>query len=326
MSTVDVNGTTIHYVREGQGPALVLLHGFPQDWYEWRRVMPRLARHFTVIAVDLRGVGGSAPTAAGYAAADLAEDVHQLIGQLGLGPVHLAAHDVGGWVAYAYARRFPDATRTVTIIEGPIPGIEPWLDLGVDVPLWHGEFHMIPGLPEALMAGRQAIYFRYFFEVGTSEHGVISEADVQHYADAYGDPDRLRSAFEIYRAIPANMAFNAGQTGPASVLSPVPPGARPAARGGAWGWPFRAAARRRPAPGGAGIRSGRWCCAARPRPSGPGHRGWRGPAAAGRSYARSRCSHGGHWYKVPVLTSGWVAWSLQDHQQFGDHRRLVRPG
>ena len=217
MSTVDVNGTTIHYVREGQGPALVLLHGFPQDWYEWRRVIPRLARRFTVIAVDLRGVGGSVPTAAGYAAADLAEDVHQLIGRLGLGPVHLAAHDVGGWVAYAYARRFPDATRTVTIIEGPIPGIEPWLDLGVDVPLWHGEFHMIPGLPEALVADRQAIYFRYFFEVGTSDHGVISEADVQHYADAYGDPDRLRSAFEIYRAIPANMAFNAGQTGPIDI-------------------------------------------------------------------------------------------------------------
>jgi pimeloyl-ACP methyl ester carboxylesterase len=210
--TANVNGTTIHYVRGGSGPALVLLHGFPQDWFEWRRVMPRLSQRFTVIAVDLRGVGGSAPSVAGYAAVDLAEDVHLLIDGLDLGRVHVVGHDVGGWVAYAFARRFPDSTRTVMILETPIPGIEPWLDLDIDVPLWHGAFHMVPGLPEALVADRQAVYFRYFFDVGTKDNGVISDADVEHYADAYGDPDRLRSAFEIYRAIPANMAYNVGQT------------------------------------------------------------------------------------------------------------------
>jgi pimeloyl-ACP methyl ester carboxylesterase len=215
--TASVNGTTIHYVRGGHGPALVLLHGFPQDWYEWRRVMPRLAQRFTVVAVDLRGVGGSAPSATGYAAADLAEDVHLLIDGLSLGRAHVAGHDIGGWVAYAFARRFPDSTRTFMILEGPIPGIEPWLDLDVDVPLWHGEFHMIPGLPEALVAGRQAVYFRYFFDVGTKDNTVISDADVEHYASAYGDPDRLRSAFETYRAIPANMAYNAAQTAPIDI-------------------------------------------------------------------------------------------------------------
>jgi pimeloyl-ACP methyl ester carboxylesterase len=215
--TAEVNGTTIHYVRGGRGPALVLVHGFPQDWFEWRRVIPRLSRRFTVVAVDLRGVGGSAPSAAGYAAVDLAEDVHQLISRLGLGRVHVVGHDVGGWAAYAFARRFPHSARTVMILETPIPGIEPWLDLGVDVPLWHGAFHMVPGLPEALVTGRQAVYFRYFFDVGTIDNAVISDADVQHYAGAYGDPDRLRSAFEIYRAVPANMAYNAGQAGPIDV-------------------------------------------------------------------------------------------------------------
>lgn len=196
---------------------MVLLHGFPQDWYEWRRIMPRLSRRFTVIAVDLRGVGGSAPSDAGYAAVDLAEDVHQLIGGLNLGHAHVVGHDVGGWVAYAFARRFRESTRTVMLIEGPIPGIEPWLDMNVDVPLWHGAFHMVPGLPEALVADRQAIYFRYFFDVGTKDNAVISDTDVAHYADAYGDPARLRSAFEIYRAVPANMAYNAGQTGPIDI-------------------------------------------------------------------------------------------------------------
>lgn len=215
--TAEVNGTTIHYVRGGHGPSLVLVHGFPQDWFEWRRVMPRLSRRFTVVAVDLRGVGGSAPSAVGYAAVDLAEDVRQLISRLDLGRVHVVGHDVGGWVAYAFARRFPGSARTVMILETPVPGIEPWLDLDVDVPLWHGAFHMVPGLPEALVSDRQAVYFRYFFDVGTIDNAVISDDDVQHYADAYGDPDRLRSAFEIYRAVPANMAYNAGQTGPIDV-------------------------------------------------------------------------------------------------------------
>jgi pimeloyl-ACP methyl ester carboxylesterase len=215
--TADVNGATLHYVRGGSGPALVLLHGFPQDWFEWRRMMPRLAQRFTVVAVDLRGVGGSAPAADGYAAADLAGDVHELIGQLGLAPAHLAGHDIGGQVAYAFARRSPDAVRTVTIVETPVPGIEPWLELKVDVPMWHGAFHMVPGLPEALVADRQAVYFRYFFDTGTNDHQVVSDADLQHYAAAYGNVDRLHAAFEMYRATPANMAYNAGQTGPVDV-------------------------------------------------------------------------------------------------------------
>ena len=215
--TASVNGAAVHYVRGGCGPAMVLLHGFPQDWYAWRRVMPRLSERFTVIAVDLPGVGGSAPSTAGYAAADLAGQVHLLIGELGLGPAHVAGHDVGGWVAYALARRFPDSVRTAVILETPVPGIEPWLDLNVDVPLWHGAFHMVPGLPEALVTGRQDVYFRYFFDTGTSDNRVISDADLKHYADAYGDPGRLRSAFEMYRAIPANMAYNDGQTGPVGI-------------------------------------------------------------------------------------------------------------
>ena len=215
--TADVNATTIHYVRGGRGPALVLLHGFPQDWFEWRRVMPRLSQQFTVIAADLRGVGGPTPTSGGYDAANLAEDIHLLLEELEAGPAHVVGHDIGGAVAYAFARRFPESTRTAVIVETPIPGIEPWSDLDIEAPLWHGAFHMIPDLPEALVADRQAIYFRYFFDVGTSDHSVIGDADVDHYAAAYGDPGRLRSGFEFYRAIPANMAYNAKQTSPIDV-------------------------------------------------------------------------------------------------------------
>jgi pimeloyl-ACP methyl ester carboxylesterase len=212
-----VNGIDMHYVRGGRGPTMVLIHGFPQDWYEWRRIMPRLAKRFTVVAVDLRGVGGSAPSAGGYAAANLARDVHQLIDGLELGPAHLVGHDVGGIVAYAYARQFPDQTRTVTILEVPIPGIEPGLVTQADAPMWHVPFHMTPDLPEALVAGRQSTYFRYFFDTFTADSTAISDADIEHYADAYRAPDQLRSAFEFYRAMPANESFTAEHTGPTEV-------------------------------------------------------------------------------------------------------------
>jgi pimeloyl-ACP methyl ester carboxylesterase len=215
--TADVNGTSIHYVRGGRGPTVVLLHGFPEDWYSWRRIMPRLARQFTVIAVDLRGVGGSAPSRDGYAAVDLARDVQQLLETLELGPAHVVGHDVGGCVAYAFAREFPDHTSTVSVMEVPIPGIKPLPDVEVDAPLWHVPFHMTPHLPEALVAGRQAVYFRYFFDTFTADTTVISEADLAHYAAAYRAPDHLRSAFAFYRAMPANEIYNAAHTEPVDV-------------------------------------------------------------------------------------------------------------
>jgi pimeloyl-ACP methyl ester carboxylesterase len=216
-ATADLDGITLHYVRGGSGPTLLLVHGFPQDWYEWRSVMPRLAETFTVIAVDLRGVGRSAAPRDGYDAATLAGDLHTLVVQLGVGPVYVAGHDIGGWVAYAFARSHRAATSGVMVLETLLPGIEPFATADLDVSLWHGEFHMIPDLPEALVGGREAIYFRYFFDIGTRSNDVITDEDLQHYAEAYGDADHLRAAFEVYRAIPANVAFNANQRDPTDV-------------------------------------------------------------------------------------------------------------
>src|SRR5580692_719614 len=204
--TAQANGTTLHYVRGGTGSAVILLHGFPEDWYAYHRVMPLLAKQFTVVAVDLRGIGGSAATAGGYDAANMAEDVHQLAEHLHLEHVYLVGHDIGGMVAYAFARRYPETSRGVMMLDSPLPGLGAWPAVKTSRITWHINFHQTPDLPEQLIAGREAIYLRHFLDPDT-----FSDADVARYARAYAAPDHLRAALEIYRAFPVNEKFNAAQ-------------------------------------------------------------------------------------------------------------------
>ncbi len=212
-NTAKVNGTTLHYVRGGTGPAIILIHGFPQDWYEFHKIMPRLAKKFTVIAVDLRGVGGSTATPGGYDAANLAKDIYQLSQLLKLERIYVVGHDIGGMVAYAFVRLYPTATRGVMILDVPLPGIEPWEEVKRDPNLWDLKFHQTPELPEKLIAGRQSVYFRHIFTKDTVNKTAITEADAAHYANSYATPAQLRAGMEFYRAFPANEKFNEAQRG-----------------------------------------------------------------------------------------------------------------
>lgn len=210
--TADVNGTTIHYVRGGMGPVVVLVHGFGEDWYEWHKIMPRLSKKFTVIAVDLRGVGGSKPTPAGYEKANMSEDIYQLVLRLKLGHVYIVGHDIGGMVTYAFLRSYPEATRGVMILDVGLPGLAPWDEDKVNPILWHFGFHQTPDLPEQLIAGRQFIYLREgMFDRFALNTKAITDADVAHYANSYGTLEQLRAGLGFYRAFPADEKFNAGQ-------------------------------------------------------------------------------------------------------------------
>jgi len=217
--TAQANGTTLHYVLGGTGPAIILLHGFPEDWYAYHRVMPLLAKQFTVVAVDLRGIGGSAATAAGYDAANMAEDVHRLMEYLHFEHVYVVGHDIGGMVAYAFARRYPESCRGVMLLDAPVPGLGPWDAVKANPITWHIHFQQTPDLPEQLIAGREAIYFRHFLHSDT-----FSDADVARYARAYAAPEHLRAALEIYRAFPANEKFNAAQGSAISLPLVLAPG------------------------------------------------------------------------------------------------------
>ena len=207
-SFATVNGTTIHYMRGGKGPAVILIHGFPQDWYEYHAVTPRLAKQFTVIALDLRGIGGSSAAAGGYDAANLAEDVHQLATALKLQSVYVVGHDIGGPVAFAFALRYPDTARGVMILDAVLPGVDGWDEIMASPYTWHIGFMQAPGLAEQLVPGHQDAFLGRFYTIGK-----FSPADVAYYLKAYETPAQLHSVFEIYRAFPANVEFNKAHLG-----------------------------------------------------------------------------------------------------------------
>ena len=219
--TVRVGARQIHYLRAGSGATtIVLLHGWPQSSHEWRRVMPLLADRFTVIAPDLPGIGGSTGPAGGASApaaafekAALARDIHAFVATLGARRVVMVGHDIGGMVAYAYARLYPNELAGVVILDVPLPGIAPW-DMVKTIPqAWHFGFNRQEPLAERLVDGRQALYFRYFFDSHAARPSAISDEDVAVYALAYASPASLHAGFGFYRAFAADENFNASHGG-----------------------------------------------------------------------------------------------------------------
>jgi pimeloyl-ACP methyl ester carboxylesterase len=157
---LQIHDASIHYVSGGSGPEIIFLHGFSQDWYEFSQVMCLLAGRYTVIAVDLRGIGQSKAMRAEYDAETQANDIHELISQLSIKNPYIVAHDMDGMIGYAYARLYPSETRGVAILDGPLPGTAN-TDLIIKLPfLWHFAFHRLPKLPERLIGGLEYTYFK----------------------------------------------------------------------------------------------------------------------------------------------------------------------
>ncbi len=198
--SADVGGVRLHYVVGGHGPAVVLLHGFPETWYTWRQVMPLLAERHTVIAPDLRGVGCSSLEPAGYDKQSMARDVHTLVRMLGVDRVALVGHDLGGMVAYAYARQYRGEVSHLVVSGAALPGfgLERLLDFrqpGQGLP--HLVFFMQPRIPELLITGRERDYFAAFIASPT----VLDSGALDVYARAYARPGRLTAALNQYRTL-----------------------------------------------------------------------------------------------------------------------------
>ena len=190
--TADVNGVSLHYVICGTGDPVVLLHGWPTTWYEWRQVIPLLTENYTAIAIDTRGLGDSSRPKTGYDKRTLAEDIYGLVKKLGFNRINLVGHDLGGQIAYAYANEYPDNVRRLAIVDVPLPGLTDWDKLKSK--LWHFAFHEIPNLPETLVKGRERSYISYFYSDS------FTEAEIDEYVRTYSAPDAMKAGFEYYRA------------------------------------------------------------------------------------------------------------------------------
>ncbi|TDD37034.1 alpha/beta hydrolase [Nonomuraea terrae] len=196
----DLDGLRMHYLIDGAGPLLVLLHGWPQTSACWRGIMPALAERFTVVAPDLRGYGRTDKPTAGYDKRTMAADVRALARSLGHEKVLLAGHDRGARVAHRYALDHPGEVQRLVVMD-IIPTREMWLryDMrsGLAAGTWHWTFHLQPDLPE-LLAGKDVRgYLGYFFEKWTVQRARL---DVEEYMRAFEQPGALRAGFEDYRA------------------------------------------------------------------------------------------------------------------------------
>jgi len=201
--TAQVNGTRLHYVTAGEGPPVMLLHGWPQTWYEWRHVIDLLADEYQVVAPDLRGFGYSAKPAAGYDADTMAADLAALADHLGLRDVTVLGHDWGAVFGYVYAAKTPSQVRALGIVEMALPGVGIMEQAMAPQPqgnfLWHMGFQSVPDLPELLIAGKEKPYLRWFFEHFAYDPGAITAADLEVYTDAITQVGALRAGLAVYQ-------------------------------------------------------------------------------------------------------------------------------
>ncbi|MEU5868898.1 alpha/beta hydrolase [Nonomuraea sp. NPDC047529] len=206
----DVDGVRMHYVKGGGGSPVVLLHGWPQTWYGWWPIMPELARHHTVYAVDLPGLGDSTGAPTGYDKATLARYVHKLIAdRLGVRDAAVVGHDFGAAVAFQYAAQFPGDTARLGYLDLPLPG--PAVDAATYRSLsWHIAFHSQRRVPEAVVGDDVREYLALFYPQvsyggtafgGTSDRSPFTEAEITEYARTYSRPAALSGGFELYRAL-----------------------------------------------------------------------------------------------------------------------------
>ena len=203
-------GVRLHYVATGSGSrTMVLLHGYPQTWWEWRHVLGSLTRAGRrVIAPASRGAGGSSKPQAGYDKRTMAADIYKLLrAHLGVaGPVTMVGHDIGMMVAYAFASEHPKSVEKLVLMEAPLPGTAAY-DATVastrvsNTTMWHFFFHNAQNsLAESLTAGRERLYLQHFYERLAFNQDAITEADLDLYASQYSAAGAMRAGFELYRA------------------------------------------------------------------------------------------------------------------------------
>ncbi|MFF2083496.1 alpha/beta fold hydrolase [Nocardia sp. NPDC058176] len=215
-----VNGTRLHYVTGGVGAPLILLGGWPQTWWQFRKVMAPLARAFEVTAVDLRGMGGSAKPDSGYDKKTMAADIHALIGHLGHESAFVVGHDIGASVAYHLSANFPSAVRRLVTLDLGVPDAS-WLSIPMlpatdeqTAALAHGRggypwwfsLNQLPQLPEQLLDGRFRLLIDWLYGHMLADQAAVDEDTRRIYAHAYDSPEAIRAGNRWYQTMRQDVA------------------------------------------------------------------------------------------------------------------------
>jgi len=200
--TATIDGSELHYLTTGgEGPVVILLHGYTQTSRMWRPIMPMLAKQFRVIAPDLPGIGDSAIPPDGLDMKSAAARIHGLTRSLGITRARVIGHDIGLMVAYAYAAQYCTEVEKLVLMDAFLPGVVGWETIYNSPALWH--FRFTGPTPEALVLGRERIYYDYYWnDFAANRTRSIPEADRKAYAAAYARPDRMRAGWAYFISFP----------------------------------------------------------------------------------------------------------------------------
>jgi pimeloyl-ACP methyl ester carboxylesterase len=210
---ITVDETKLHFVKTGEGPPIILIPGWPQTWYAWRRVMPLLAKSGRrVIVCDPPGLGDSDLLPAGkkYDTGAVADLLAKAFQALGVDRADVVGHDIGTWIAFAHAAQHPEMVRRLVLLEAGLPGITPDSAFALaNAPrVFQFYFNSVPELPELLTRGKEREFLGWLFRTKTVNHDAISPADLDEYLRTYSDPARMTAGFEYYRAVLTDIEQN----------------------------------------------------------------------------------------------------------------------
>ena len=192
-----IEGMKVHYLTAGQGPTLILLHGYTQTSRMWRTIIPLLAEKFTVIAPDLPGIGDSAIPKDGLDMKTAAIRIHAIAKALSVEKARVVGHDIGLMIAYAYAAQFSAETEKLVLMDAFLPGVVGWETAYNHPGIWHFRFN--GPTPEALVRGRERVYFDHFWNnFAADKNRSLPKADRAVYAAAYARPGRMRAGWAYF--------------------------------------------------------------------------------------------------------------------------------
>jgi len=195
--SVEIHGAKLYYMTAGHGPTLILLHGYAETSLMWKPIMPALARRFTVIAPDLPGIGDSAIPADGLDMKSAAIRIHDLAKSLGVQKAEVVGHDIGLMVVTHMQHSFPAEVTKLVLMDAFLPGVEGWEAIYNNPGIWHFRFN--GPTPEALVKGRERIYFDYFWnDFAADKTHSIPEADRRAYVAAYARPGRIHAGWAYF--------------------------------------------------------------------------------------------------------------------------------